>query len=138
VAFVAASGHFSGQRAAACVLAVVTLAACSSGPEGSSNGNGACALIAKLDDTAAAVARADVSDPTAFRRTLDDAVAQYLATLRALRPRIPPAVQNSVDRVIADVQQLRFDDAQSDRAELDDYAEHECGRTAATTSATSR
>jgi hypothetical protein len=138
VVFVAASGHFSGQRAAACVLALVA-AACSSGSAGSSKGgNGACALITKLDDTAAVVARADVSDPTAFKKTLDNAVAQYLATLRSLRPRVPPAVQKSVDRVIADVQQLRFDDARSDRSELDDYAEHECGRTTATSSTTSR
>ena len=125
-----------GGAGAACLLALVVLPACSSGSKAKSGGNGACALIAKLDDTAANVARADVSDPAAFKKTLDAAVAQYLATLHALRPRVPADAQRSVDRVIADVQQLRFDDARADRADLNDYATRECGRTAATTSTT--
>ena len=136
MAFVAVRRRISGRWAAACLLALVAVPACSSGSKTSSKGNGACALIAKLDATAATVARADVSDPAPFKKTLDAAVAQYLATLHSLRPRVPADAQRSVDRVIADVQQLRFDDASTDRAELNDYAERECGRTTATTSTT--
>jgi hypothetical protein len=119
-----------------CLFAFVAFPACSSESKAKSSGNGACALIAKLDDTAATVARADVSDPATFKKTLDTAVAQYLATLRSLRSRMPADAQRSVDRVIADVQQLRFDDARTDRGELNDYAERKCGRTTATTSTT--
>lgn len=136
MAFVAVRRHFSGQWVGVCLLAFVAIPACSSGSKATTKGNGACALIAKLDDTAATVARADVSDPNTFKKTLDAAVAQYLSTLRTLRPRVPAAAQRSVDRVIADVQQLRFDDARTDRAELNDYAEQQCGRTTATTSTT--
>ena len=128
--------HISGRWATVCLLVFVAVPACSSGSKGKSLGNGACALIAKLDHTAATVARADVADPVTFKKTLDAAVAQYLATLRSLRPRVPADAQRSVDRVIADVQQLRFDDARTDRAELNDYAERECGRTMATASTT--
>jgi hypothetical protein len=135
---VAARRHSFRPWVGASVLALLAITGCSSGSQGSSKSKGACALIAKLDDTAAAVARADVSDPSAFKKTLDAAVVRYLATLRSLRPRVSASAQRSVDRVIADVQQLRFDDARTDRAELDDYAEHECGRTTATTSTTSR
>jgi hypothetical protein len=133
VAFVAVRRHIRVQASALTLLTLVALPACSRGSGASSKGNGACALIAKLDDTAATVARADVSDPAAFKKTLDVAVAQYLATLHALRLRVPADAQRSVDRVIADVQQLRFDDARTDRADLNDFATRECGRTTATT-----
>jgi hypothetical protein len=133
---VAAQRHSFRVRVGVSLVALIAVGGCSGGSKTSNNSDGACALIAKLDDTAAKVARADVSDPAAFKKTLDKAVAQYLGTLRALRPRVSADARRSVDRIVADVQQLRFDDARGDRTELDDYAEQECGRRTVTTSST--
>jgi hypothetical protein len=119
--------------------AAIGAAGCSSGAGGGSKGGasrkgGGCALVADLDDTAAAVARADVSDPVGFKATLDAAVTHYVRTARALRPLVPVDVQSSVDQVAADVQQYRFKDALADGAPLDAYAAHACRRGVTTTS----
>jgi hypothetical protein len=119
----------------ATVVLVAAAAACSSGSGDAATGNvgNACVLITRLDDTAATVARANVADPAAFKRTLDNAVKRYVDTIDALRPLVPLPVQGSLDRLAADVQQRRFDDAAADRAPLDAYATTACGRTTTTT-----
>jgi hypothetical protein len=105
------------------------------GSKGGASGHGraGCALVADLDDTAALVARSDVSDPDRFKTTLDSAVTHYVQTARSLRGLVPVDVQSSVDRVTADVQQFRFKDAQVDGAALQNYATHTCGLGVTTT-----
>src|SRR3569623_767434 len=74
-------------------LLLLLLAACSatSGSKkgGGSSGPAACSLVAKLDETAASVASADVSDPVACLKTLTTATIQYVATIRQLKPLVP-------------------------------------------------
>ena len=118
-------------------LLVLLLAACS-GSSGSKKGGGssgppACPLVAKLDETAASVATADVSDPVAFQKTLTTATNQYVTTIRQLKPLVPAAVQADLDRFEAAVHQGRYKDALANRASLDAYAASACGRTATTT-----
>jgi hypothetical protein len=118
--------------AVAAVVALTT--ACSGGAKhGAANKGSACAVIVRLDQTAAVVARADVSDPVAFQKSLAAGVAQYLSDLGTLKPLVPADVQITLDRVAGDVQQLRFQDASNDRAALDTYAATHCGRAPVTT-----
>ena len=127
------------QRVSAVVLVVAFGAACSgrghSGAGARTSGPGLCPLIAKLDAIAANVARADVSDPDGFKRTLDAAVDEYAATVVSLRTRVPAAIRPDVDRVASDVRQYRFDTARTDRASLDEYARTACGRAPSPTTA---
>jgi hypothetical protein len=114
------------------------IAGCSSGGSKSGSGkNGACALVARLDDIASGVARADVSDPSGFKRTLDTAVTQYATTVHDLRPLVPDDVREDLDRVEASVKQYRFEDALTDRVALDAYAQTSCGRSASSSSVSS-
>jgi hypothetical protein len=125
-----------GRRAATfCVLAPVILApllVAGCGATGSkSSGSGhssACAFVAKLDEIATGVARADVHDPVEFRKTLDTAVHDYLTNVKSLRAVAPTELHASLDRVTADVQQYRFEAARTDRTQLDAYAARTCGR----------
>jgi hypothetical protein len=96
----------------------------------------ACALIARLDEIANTVARADVHDPTAFNATLTKAVHDYVANVQGLLAIAPGNLHSGLSRVEADVQQLRFEAALTDRAELDAYAARTCGRVASPPSTT--
>ncbi len=124
------------------LIFVVTLASCGSsgGSKSSKSAHpSACSFVSKLDDIANSVARADVHDPTTFKKTLDDAAHSYVANVRELRAVAPVELRSGLARVEADVQQYRFDAALTDRAALDAYAARPCGRvvTAATTTTTS-
>ncbi len=114
-------------------IAVLALAACSGGggkAHGASSAKSpACSLVTRLDDIANGVGRSDVSDPGTFKRQFATAVGQYVTTVRALRATAPSDLDSSLDRVAADVQQYRFGDALTDRADLDAYAKQACGRT---------
>jgi hypothetical protein len=123
----------------ACVLlASASLASCSSGggAKSSSGRAPACTYVAKLDDIANAVARADVHDPVAFRKTLDTAAHDYVTNVHELAAVAPAELQSGLQRVAADVSQFRFDAALTDRAELDAYAARTCGRVVGTVSST--
>jgi len=113
------------------VLAAATLASCSSGGGGKSSSSrqpSACSYVVKLDDIANAVARADVSDPVAFKKTLSTAAHDYVTNVRELAAVAPAELQEGLQRVAADVSQYRFDAALTDRAGLDAYAQRTCGR----------
>jgi hypothetical protein len=86
--------------------------------------------VAKLDEIADGVARADVHDPDEFKKTLDDAVQEYVTNVRSLRAAAPRELGASLDRVESDVRQFRFDAARTDRARLDAYAARTCARVA--------
>ena len=88
----------------------------------------ACTFVAKLDEIANTVKRADVHDPVAFKKTLDSAVHAYVTNVRELRAVAPVELQPRPGAVEADVQQFRFDAAATDRAPLDAYAARTCGR----------
>jgi len=121
------------------VLAAATLASCSSGGGGKSSSSrqpSACSYVVKLDDIANAVARADVSDPVAFKKTLDTAAHDYVTNVHELAAVAPAELRVGLQRVAADVQQFRFDAALTDRAELDAYAARTCGRVVGPVSST--
>jgi hypothetical protein len=126
---------------AGALLVVVTAAGCSKVSGGSKNPASGrpvtCTFIAKLDSIATTVAKANVHDPETFNVTLQTAVNDYVSNVRQLRAIAPTDLSSSLQRVEADVQQLRFDAAATDRAPLDAYAARTCGRLAssATTSA---
>jgi hypothetical protein len=124
-----------GRRAAiglvgALAIGGLLLAACgATGSKSSgSNHSAACAFVAKLDNIAQDVARADVHDPAAFKKTLDTAVHDYVTNVQGLRAVAPTDLRASLDRVESDVQQYRFSAAVTDRAALDAYAARTCGR----------
>jgi hypothetical protein len=122
------------------VVAPFVLSACGgSGSHASGSGSKAkaCSYVARLDEIAAAVGRADVSDPVAFKKTLAGAVHDYATNVEALREVVPDEMHAALDRVKADVQQYRFDAAVADRASLDAYAARECGRVVAAVTTTS-
>jgi len=118
------------------VLVVVIVAAgCSQVTGSKSTKSGrppTCNLIAKLDEIANRVAQADVHDPDAFEKTLSTAVSEYVTNVRELQAVAPIALHDGLTRVEADVTQLRFDAALTDRGELDAYAARTCGRVAGT------
>ncbi|HWS47287.1 MAG TPA: hypothetical protein VN636_15575, partial [Acidimicrobiia bacterium] len=101
---------------------LLAAAGCATGSAASSKGTAphtsTCALVAHLDDIASGIGRADVSDPTKFTHQLDDAVGEYVTTLRQLSAQAPARLRPGLDRVSADVQQYRFADARTDRADL--------------------
>jgi hypothetical protein len=113
-------------------VAAVLLTACgATGSKSSGSGHStACTFVAKLDEIATSVARADVHDPVEFKKTLDTAVHDYVTNVNSLRAVAPSELHTSLDRVSADVQQYRFEAARTDRAELDAYATRTCGRAA--------
>lgn len=122
------------------VVAAVTLGSCSGGGQSKSSrstGPSACTFVAKLDQIANTVKRADVSDPIAFKKTLDSAVHAYVTNVRELRAVAPVELHADLERFEADVQQFRFDAALTDRAGLDAYAARTCGRVAKTVTTTS-
>jgi hypothetical protein len=86
----------------------------------------ACTLIDRLAETAQVVEKADISDPEAFQSALDDAVAEYVATIDDLRSAVPGSLHDDLDRLQAAVEQYDFDDALAARASLDEYAAAEC------------
>jgi type IV secretory pathway TrbF-like protein len=97
----------------------------------------ACTYVAKLDDIANSVGRADVHDPVAFKKTLAAAVSRYVSNVRELRAVAPVELHDGLDRIEADVQQFRFDAALTDRVALDAYAARTCGRVVGTVTTTS-
>jgi hypothetical protein len=122
------------------VLCVPLILASCSGGGGSATptpnrASPACAYVTKLDQIADSVARANVHDPDAFNATLESAVTEYVANVKALAAVTPSSLHPSLLRVEADVQQYRFAAALTDRADLDAYAQRVCGRviTTATT-----
>jgi hypothetical protein len=123
------------------VFAVLAIAAgCSkvTGSKSSTPGRPlACTFIAKLDSIAHTVAQADVHDPDTFNATLQAAVRDYASNVRQLRAIAPSDLSASLARVEADVKQLRFDAALTDRAPLDAYAARSCGLDAASETASS-
>jgi hypothetical protein len=127
--------------AVAGVLVVATAAGCSKvtgGAKPTASGKPVtCTIIAKLDDIANTVAEADVHDPATFDATLQTAVNDYVSNVRRLRAIAPTDLSPSLQRVEADVQQLRFDAAGADRAPLDAYAARTCGRVASAATTTS-
>ena len=119
------------------LLASASLASCSTAGGAKSSGRApACSYVAKLDDIANAVARADVRDPVTFKATLDSAAHDYAANVRELAAVAPAELHAGLQRVAADVSQLRFDAARTDRAELDAYAAGTCGRVVGAVSST--
>jgi hypothetical protein len=122
-------------------LVVVAAAGCSTVSGGSkSTPTGrpvTCTFIAKLDSIADTVAKADVHDPDTFNATLQSAVSDYVSNVKQLRAIAPTDLSSSLQRVEADVQQLRFDAAATDRAPLDAYAARTCGRVASSATSTS-
>jgi hypothetical protein len=123
------------------LLVPAVLASCS-GTSGSKSSAphrpAACTYVAKLDDIADSVARADVRDPDTFKKTLSTAAREYVSNVRELAAVAPAELHAGLERVEADVQQYRFDDALTDRAELDAYAQRTCGRAVGTVTTTSR
>jgi hypothetical protein len=123
------------------LLVVVVAAGCSKVGGGSKTPAAGrpitCTFIAKLDSIATSVAKADVHDPDTFDTTLQTAVNDYVSNVRQLRAIAPTDLSSSLQRVEADVQQLRFDEAVTDRAPLDAYAARTCGRVASTATSTS-
>jgi hypothetical protein len=121
------------------VCVVACLAACSgssgAGNQGTAPKQSPCPLVAQLDQTAATVARADVSDPAAFQLTLTAAVDRYVATVRALKRVAPQNLRPDLDRLEAAVHQYRFEDAASARASVDAFAASACGTRASGASA---
>jgi hypothetical protein len=113
------------------VLAILATACSSGSKHANTSGSKAspCPLIATLDSTAASVAHADVSDPQAFKRTLDDAVTKYVTTVQQLRAVVPADVKPDLDRLEAAVHQYRFQDAAGMRTSLDAYAASNCATT---------
>ena len=114
------------------VLVALSLCACSSSAgrdKTTQPKQSPCPLVARLDQTAAMVARADVRDPDAFKRTLDDAVNRYVATVRELKRVTPSDLKPDLDRMEAAVHQYRFQEAATARASIDTYAATTCGRT---------
>ncbi len=122
-----------------CVVALGA-GACSSGSgaEHSTRKPPPCPLIEKLDETAASVAGADVADPDAFGRTLDQAVATYVSTVRQLRKETPSELHDDLERIGAAVDQYRFQDAVNARAALDTFAAMTCGTATAAVPTTAR
>ena len=115
---------FRAVVAGVVVLAIgPALAGCSGGASGPV---AVCPLLAELGQTGQTVARADVSDPDTFDRTLREAIAQYVRTARKLRDAVPAARRGDVDRMIAAAQQRRFADADDARARIDGYARSVC------------
>ena len=119
------------------LLASALLSSCSgssTGSKASPSGArpGTCTFVARLDAIADSVAQADVHDPTAFKRTLDTAVHEYVTNVRELRAVAPVDLHDGLERVEADVQQYRFDAALTDSAALDAYAARSCGRAPST------
>jgi hypothetical protein len=109
---------------------VACLGACSSGSgraKKSTPAQSPCPLVAQLDATAATVARANVADPDAFKRTLENAVDRYVATVRELKRVTPADLRADLDRMEAAVHQYRFQDAATARASLDAFASTACG-----------
>jgi hypothetical protein len=117
------------------LVAAVIGAACSGGGGGSKattpSRPAACAYVTKLDQIADAVATANVDDPDTFNATLETAVTEYVANVQALQRVAPTSLHASLELVAADVQQHRFAAAATDRADLDTYAQRECGRAVA-------
>ncbi len=114
------------------VALVVGLApvGCSAGGGGGIGGaaaeEAACPLIERMRSAGDLVAEADVADPEAFEKALDDAVADYLSTLDALVDVVPEELANELGTLRASVEQYRFDDATAARAPLDEWAADTC------------
>jgi hypothetical protein len=95
----------------------------------------ACALVDRLASTADIVTDADVADPDAFQRALDEGVSQYVSVIDDLRAVVPDRLGPSLDRLEAAVEQYDFDEALAARAPLDEYAAATCTNPTSTTTA---
>jgi hypothetical protein len=117
------------------LAAAAALGACrgGDGPFGGGAGS-ACSLVERLGSTAETLERADLADPEEFDAALDDAVRQFTSTVDALLEQTPERLHDDLRAMRAAAEQLRFSDAVSARAALDDWAQDECGlRPVATT-----
>ncbi len=120
------------RNAAAVLLlcaALPALAACSGDDDGIGDvatEEVACPLMERLRSSGETVASADLSDPEAFDRALDDAVADYLSTLDSLAEVVPENLQGDLATLRSSVEQLRFDDAVASRAALDQWIDGRC------------
>jgi hypothetical protein len=122
------------RRVLACIAALGVCGALgtgcsSSGKNGTATIAGpkvACSLISQLDRTGAAVERADVKDPAAFDRALEDSVKQYVAVLDDLHDAVPRDLRDDVEHLRAAVAQYRFNDGVDARAAIDAYAHRTC------------
>ncbi len=126
--------HLGRLSATGLSVALVLVAGCSkvSGSTSATPGKpAACAYVAKLDTIATTVAKANVADPDSFNKTLQVAVQDYVANVKLLQNTAPADLSASLARVVADVQQFRFDAAATDRVPLDAYAARSCGRVGA-------
>ena len=124
----------SGGVATIVALGLVVGACSTGGASSGSSKDEVCALVARLDDTASTVAKADVSDPTRFEKTMDAAAKDYVDTVRALRRLVPDRVHGDLDRLEAAVDQRDFGEALDARRALESDDATAC--TAPTTSTT--
>jgi hypothetical protein len=116
------------------VVLSVLVAACSWGGAPSTRSKAdVCALVGQLDDTASTVAKADVSDPDTFQKTLDGAVSDYVKTVRALRPLVPDRLHEDLDRLEAAIDQRDFSEALDARRALDGDDATACAASTTTT-----
>ena len=75
---------------------------------------------------------ADVADPDAFTKTLDDAVDQYVADLRTLDKIAPEALHDAIGDVSRAMRRHDFAAALTARAPLDAFSAAECGAASTT------
>lgn len=125
-------GRASVGGTAALVVASVLLAGCIGGSDGGGStasqepSADTCALIRRLDDVAAALAKVNVADPDAFRAGVDAALVDLSETLDALVKVVPTDARSNVQTMSELVEQRKFDEALQYRFRLDDLAVTEC------------
>jgi hypothetical protein len=127
-----------GRVAALLVMSMVgagLLASCSTGGGNSSDlGSGSqpanyrvlCGKIAQLPDSAALLQRVDVRDPVQFKKVLDEAVNQYVATLDDIAARVEPKLRSTVAEVRKLVLDHKFGEATDARVPLDTWTADNC------------
>ena len=99
---------------------------------GTSGGTGfdpatrACPVFRELEDLAASVEDADVSDPDAFEQSMSNAVDEFSSLIDELREVLPDELVDDLDAYEAAVIQYDFDEARAARAPLDQYVEVAC------------
>jgi hypothetical protein len=102
------------------------VAGCSGGGKASSSDSAPCSILAELAQTGQTVASANLSDPSAFDKTLRTAVVSYVRTARRLREAVPENLRPQVTLMIAAAEQHSFNDASAARAKIDNYASANC------------
>jgi hypothetical protein len=120
------------RAVAAGVIGVALALTGCSGKDNRYGAQPACPLLADLVEVGQTVARADVSDPTAFDTALRDAIKDYVRTATKLRDAVPENLKGDVERMITAAEQRRFDDARTARSGIDEYARDNCTLTGTT------